>query len=476
MVKAVRALLNLPKIAWITWRWQPLRGNWLPGYLLHHRAFKKDRIQADTPIDIMILVVDHFEPAQSHGPRAAAESVRSWCSDYEGIADRYRDCNGRPFQHTWFYRAEYKNLECIQILSESVFRGFGEIEFHLHHGHDNHETFVAKLREGIAWFQQVGAMLSAQAEPSSRYGYIAGNWALDNGAGDDSLSGCNTELRGLRETGCYADFTFPALRSWAQPRKSNSLYYATEDPGPKSYDWGTDLKVGQPPSGDLLIFQGPLIIDWQRGCFEDGALETYAPLSADRLPAWLSANVHVAGRPEWIFIKLHTHGMQSRNAFLGPKLTSLLEAMLEQWSTPPFRLHFVTAREAFNIVRAAEAGHQGDPDFYRDFEVARPANRWIQCNAPWLLESFGPDRVHLKTLTSERVCTQFAVGPLRSIEGMIRSVDMNFRDNSLTGLVIEGEGTFTVDPRARLPGISKDKPMSREALDRLIPTLVEARR
>jgi hypothetical protein len=34
-----------------------------------------------------------------------------------------------------------------------------------------------------------------------------------------------------------------------------------------------------------------------------------------------------------------------------------------------WRLHYVSAREMFNLVRAAEAGAAGDPGPYRDFEV-----------------------------------------------------------------------------------------------------------
>ena len=35
-------------------------------------------------------------------------------------------------------------------------------------------------------------------------------------------------------------------------------------------------------------------------------------------------------------------------------------------------LHYVTAREMYNIAKAAEAGMTGDPGAYRDFELARP--------------------------------------------------------------------------------------------------------
>lgn len=35
-------------------------------------------------------------------------------------------------------------------------------------------------------------------------------------------------------------------------------------------------------------------------------------------------------------------------------------------------LHYVSAREMYNIIKAAEAGKAGNPAAYRDFELPRP--------------------------------------------------------------------------------------------------------
>ena len=204
--------------------------------------------------------------------------------------------------------------------------------------------------------------------PRQRYAYLAGNSALDNGAGDDALSGCDSELALLRGTGCFADFTFPSLGSPAQPRLANCIYYAHEDGQPKSYNSGVPVEVGRPASGDLMIFQGPVAINWRNGCFDEAALENTSPPHPIRLANWLSANVHVSGRPEWIFIKFQTHAMQNRASFLSAANKAVFAAMEKWWKRPPFRLHYATAREAYNIVKAAEAGKSGDPNDYRDFE------------------------------------------------------------------------------------------------------------
>lgn len=38
-------------------------------------------------------------------------------------------------------------------------------------------------------------------------------------------------------------------------------------------------------------------------------------------------------------------------------------------------LHYVTARETYNIIKAAEAGKSGDPNRWRDFVLPPPPHR-----------------------------------------------------------------------------------------------------
>jgi hypothetical protein len=438
------ALTGLPWLVYRLFRWHALRGGWLPRYLRRHRRFDLRAFPPGRMIDVMVLCADHFEPARRFGDEAAVESVRSWCAAYEEIACRHRDTDGRPPKHTWFYRYDYPNPGCLDALSASVFRGFGEVEFHLHHGHDSHDSMLATLQAGLDWFNRAGAMRTAEASPRQRFGYVAGNSALDNGAGDDALSGCATELRALHEAGCYADFTFPALGSPAQPRLTNAIYYASEDGRPKSYDRGVPVAVGRPPSGDLMIFQGPTSIEWRAGCVEDGAVENSSPPHPRRLARWLAAHVHVPGRPEWVFVKLHTHAMQNRASFLSDANDALFAAMGACWNRPPFRLHYVTAREAYNIVKAAEAGHAGDAGAYRDFDVPPPANRLVYCDRPWRLLACTPERTHLELLAPSPARVEFARGGLRSVAGRLREVEVFYRDGMLADLRLEGDGPFEV--------------------------------
>jgi hypothetical protein len=448
----LHALWGLPFLVYRGLRWQALRGGWLPRHVRTHRAFGRHDIPKGVPIDVMVLVADHYEPARRDGDEAAVESVRSWCAAYEAMAARHIDSDGRPPQHTWFYRYDYPHPGCVQALSESAFRGFGEVEFHLHHGHDTHESMLVRLREGVRWFNRFGAMLTAEEHPRSAFGYVAGNSALDNGAGEDGLSGCDTEIRALREAGCYADFTFSSLGSPAQPRMTNAVYYASEDGGPKSYDTGVPVEVGRPTTGDLMIFQGPTAVDWRHGRIDDGSVENSSPPHPRRLAAWLKANVHVPGRPEWIFIKLHTHAMQNRASFLSQACDDTFAAMEEWWTRPPFRLHYVTAREAFNIVKAAEAGHSGDPDEFRDFVLPPPANRRLLCTAPWHLRSWSPNHVRVELLEPGPSRLTFSRAGLRSVAGRLREVEVHWRGDVVTSLRLEGDGPFEVRPPSAAPG------------------------
>jgi hypothetical protein len=437
-----RAVCRLPWMLYRMVRWRGLRGGWLPAYLARQQRFDRTRIPSDTPIDVMVLVTDHYEPARRYGHEAAAESVRSWCSAYEQLVRGHRDSDGRPPQHTWFYRFDYPNPGCMQALSEATFKGLGEVEFHLHHSHDTHASFARRLEAGLEWFGRFGAMHTAEPNPQRLFGYVAGNSALDNGDGNDALSGCDTELAALRDAGCYADFTFPALGTHAQPRTTNTIYYACEDGKAKSYDTGSPVAVGRPASGDLMIFQGPTVLNWTDGCVDDGMLENTSPAHPRRLAAWLSANVHVPGRPEWVFIKLSTHAMQNRASFLGEASSATFSAMEHWWTRPPFRLHHVTAREAYNIVKAAEAGYSGNPNDYRDFLVARPANRLVSCNRPWQMMGYSPRRVHLRIREEGETTIDFAEGPLRRITGLVREVEVHGGEDRVAVVRLRGEGPF----------------------------------
>src|SRR5436190_1427038 len=79
------------------------------------------------------------------------------------------------------------------------------------------------------------------------------------------------------------------------------------------------------------------------------------PPSAWRVRSWVAQEVHVEGRPEWVFVKVHTHGAPEANArsLLGAPGRALHEALRRYNDGHAWRLHYVTAREMYNVAMAA---------------------------------------------------------------------------------------------------------------------------
>lgn len=358
--------------------------HWFAGYL---EWVFREAPAAQQPLHVMVLMVDHFEPTKP-------ENARAWTEGYPPVASRHLDADGMHPTYSWFFPVEQfdENEPFVEAISGLCRRGFGEIEMHLHHNRDTAETLRAKIRRGIAGLQKYGAAKTVDGRTA--FAFIHGNWALDNSVLVDGRDRCgvNSEISLLREEGCYADFTFPASRSPAQPEMLNCIFYATDDPRePASHRTGVPVAVGRAPRGDLMIFQGPLgfnLRDWRHRFYpavESGCLRWNNPPMEKRLDFWLDAGIHVEGRPEWRFIKLYAHGASPAtwnmlfNEEGFERLFSMIEARCNDGVN--YRLHYVTAREAYNIVKAAEAGMTGDPGRYRDF-VIKPYVNTVDSEAP----------------------------------------------------------------------------------------------
>jgi hypothetical protein len=106
------------------------------------------------------------------------------------------------------------------------------------------------------------------------------------------------------------------------------------------------------------------------------AIDGRDPPSAQRLRTWVDQWVHVDGRPEWTFVKLHAHGAPEKNAqtMLGDRMRDLHRALSLLGSNGEWLVHYVTAREMYNVVRAAMDGFDGSPAAYFDYEIP-PAPR-----------------------------------------------------------------------------------------------------
>lgn len=358
-------------------------------------AYVADRLQpgpaqaAAGPTHVMFTFADHFEPHDQ-------ATMDRWLPAYRQMASQYRDADGRMPQHSWFWffshSDEPESLSFLQQLAGMVYDGFGEVELHFHHGSDTEPTWRRKMDRMIKLSQSTGALVTAERQPRTAFGFIHGMWALDNSRG--THCGVNNEIALLRDLGCYADFTHP---SWGpmHPATVNRLYYVADDPArPKSYDAGPRMRVGGEAAGDLLIFEGPSVVRFRRfrPVYDHGDVTMEDQPTPERIDAWVRTGVHVQGRPEWVFVKVFTHSAVQRDheAVLGEWGHRLHRYLGERYNDGEnYVLHYVTAREAYNIAKAAEAGMTGDPNDYRDFLIPPYVNRHFTASAPFEVLSAG---------------------------------------------------------------------------------------
>jgi hypothetical protein len=328
---------------------------------------------------VIIVVANHFEPGL--GPTALSR-LEKWCELARATGDAIRDHDGTPFRHTNFFPAEQYERALLKMLAGLQSDGYGEVEIHLHHGVDHPDT-AENTKRILETFRDILAeehKCLSRVEPGSqpKYGFVHGNWALANSAGG-RYCGVDSEMQILADTGCYADFTLPSVPFQSQVPRINAIYQCGNSfAEARPHRSGPALKVGERLKLPF-IFTGPLVFDWTRRVrglpiprLEDGALAQNYPLNMNRFDRWRSAGIGVEGRHDWTFIKLYSHGFfdADQDAMIGEQMKRFMGEVLQTAErTGEFKIHFASAREAFNMVVAAVEGRQGEPGAYRDYKL-----------------------------------------------------------------------------------------------------------
>jgi hypothetical protein len=327
---------------------------WLPG-LLADRWRRRHEATAGTTVWLMFA--DHFEPRWQHPDDATAVArVRAWESAWPTIANRHRDDADRPAQYTFFFPQEEYRPALLHSLAAMTRAGVADVEVHIHHDREGEADFVGRISHFVRTLREDHGLLH-DLDGRPAFGFIHGNWALDNAHPSGKWCGLDNELTLLRALGCYADFTLPAAPDPCQTRRVNSIYWAIDDPErPKSHDDGPLLVPGAtPPPDALLMVQGPLTVTFPRHrgfrpTLEVGELAGHAPVTPERVRAWLDVAPRVGTD---LIVKLHTHGAPEKNA--GPLLTRDLDAALAgvraECTRRGWGLRFATAWEVYQQLR-----------------------------------------------------------------------------------------------------------------------------
>jgi len=337
-------------------------------------------------IHIMFAFVDHFEPGNRNaGAEQQKSRVSVWLERYPDLASRHLDSDGICPQHTFFFPPHYDTHDHLEKIVELCSQGYGEVEMHLHHDRqppwpDDEASLEKKIKDCISSFSRHDVFCLPNGQKT--YGFIHGDWDLANSLKGENHCGVNEELSVLKNTGCYADFTFPVCNE-SQPKLANTIFYAkTGLRHAKSYNiQPKPVQSGRKPQTDLLmLIQGVIGIRWKsrtqtfKPSIEQSNLDISDYPFPKRIDYWIKKGIHVKGKPEWIFIKIHTHGSreEDREVLLGKACDNMFSYLENRYNDgEKYALHYVSAREMFNIVKAAEAGQKGNPAQYRDYLLPR---------------------------------------------------------------------------------------------------------
>lgn len=327
---------------------------WLAPYLLDRL---RKSMQTTQPKRLWVALTDHYEPLGSGvSVETALARVARWRDKWPRIAaDAPRDSAGQCPQYSFFYPQEDYRRDLLDGIAEMVRLGVGDVEVHLHHHDEQRNSFIAKITEFCRRLTDDHGLLRRQ-DGRTVFGFIHGNWALDNSRPDGKFCGLNGEIALLRDLGCYADFTMPSLPSPSQGRVINQIYWCTNnaDGRPKSFDRGIEAVVGGGHCGDLLMIAGPFGLRWRGRLLprlETGEVAGYDLPTPARVRQWFDLAPRIG---QDIFLKLFTHGAPEWNLepLLDGGLANLYRWLAEEADRRGIEIHWATA---WQMYQAADA-------------------------------------------------------------------------------------------------------------------------
>jgi hypothetical protein len=328
---------------------------WGPGYF--SQRVRTIAHGATPPIEhIWVAVADHFEPMWLQPDwQTAQRRVEDWRAAWPQIAAKCkRDSEGNLPQYTFFYPEEEYHPELLEPLAQLVRMEIADVEVHLHHDGEGRQNFIDRISSFCQTLHEQHGLLRKR-DGKLTFGFIHGNWALDNSLPSGRMCGLNNEIKILRDLGCYADFTMPSGDSPTQSRMVNTIYYATGNPKRnKSYDSGVPVTPGTGITGDLLMIPGPIGIRWKDRLLprlETGELAANNLVTPYRVKRWFDLAPRIGTD---VFIKLFMHGTQEQNsaALLGGELETAFNLLATEASRRNCAIHFVSAWQMYLAIDA----------------------------------------------------------------------------------------------------------------------------
>lgn len=136
------------------------------GAWLRDRARRALEPKYDGTRHLLFAICDHYEPL--HGGVDFARGlarVETWSARYPEIARTFRDADGRPPRHSYFFPGEQYDGRFLEPLAQMCAKGMGEVEVHLHHDGDTRATLRVSLEKTLADLGRHGVISERGASP-----------------------------------------------------------------------------------------------------------------------------------------------------------------------------------------------------------------------------------------------------------------------------------------------------------------------
>lgn len=313
--------------------------------------------------NIYVMICDHYQPFWGDVSQEIAEHrVVTWCREYPRAARKHADCRGRHPVHSFFYSEGDYKPQFVDSLFKLNKEGIGDVEILIAHQHDTPLNFKHKIEEFRDVLFYHHGLLRKDSHGQITYGFIHGYGALNNSRPDQRWCGVDHEIPVLKESGCYADFTYPSAPDITQPPIINSIYFASDISGrARAHEQGYYAKRGVWSDNDLLMIQGPLTLNWRQRRYgllpivENGLLSSTSRFSPQRADLWIKNGVSIPGLPNHLFVKLFTHGAVDhtiRYFFPEDGLSQMWSYLESKYNDGKrYRLYYVSAWEMYSTIK-----------------------------------------------------------------------------------------------------------------------------
>jgi len=279
-----------------------------------------------------------------------------------------------------------------------------EMHLHVHHeywtrNHSHFDTPVAKWVNAYSTPQADSRRLDLQfrlcreaiereiGRPFDRWAFIHGNWALN--ASDPLICHVSDEMAMILAHGGYGDFSFPAGRSYCDPKLKMPFTCLPIDL-PRAYD---DPRADPKPIGvGSRAFASDRFFIWNAAIRSvDASIDYYSVANRNmfKLPerivhTWLSRSATLGGT---IFIKTHAHSMNaayrlgepdSTIPHLYPDVVRAFECLERACDLAGVELRFETANDVVSRLAALDGGENptraNDSSRRREVTLSRASN------------------------------------------------------------------------------------------------------